>query len=494
MTQERTGRPQRSTPAGAEPAGHTAGVDYEDVGDDYLNRRQLRRGTAGPVLLVALGVGYVIAGDYAGWNYGIGEAGWGGMMVAVALMALMYTTMCSSMAEMATIIPTAGGGYGFARRALGPWGGFLTGTAVLLEFVLAPAAVATFISAYVESLIGFSGPLVYVVCYAAFLGLHLYGVSQVLKLVMGFAVVAVTGIVIFSVVMIPHFDPGKLLDIAPTDAVGASAFLPFGVVGIWAALPYAIWLFLAVEGVPLASEEAREPARDVPRGMNGGVLVLTVLALLLMLLAPGGAGAGAVGEWDNPLISAMEATGGTTWVSQLVNVLGLVGLISSFFTITYAYSRQTFALSRAGYLPRVLSLTNGRKSPFLALLIPGAIGFGLSFTGAGDLLILIAVFGATVSYVLMMISHIVLRIREPNLHRPYRAPGGVFTSGVALVLAAAAMIACFVVDPTVGLYAAGAYAVMIAYFAFYSRHHLVARAPEEEFAALAQAEHELDAR
>jgi ethanolamine permease len=487
-----SGHPAQSGTTGAHAAG---GVDYDNVADDYMLRRQLRRGTAGPVLLIGLGVGYVVAGDYAGWNFGIGYAGWGGMLIAVGLMGLMYTAMCLALAEMASIIPTAGGGYGFARRAMGPWGGFLTGTAVLLEFVLAPAAVVTFIGAYMDTLFGISGPLVYAVFYIAFIGLHLYGVSQVLKLMFGIAIVAVIGLLAFSIGMIPHFDVSNLVDIAPTDAVGASSFLPFGIVGVWAALPYAMWFFLAVEGVPLASEEARNPVRDVPKGLIGGVLVLLTLAALLLTLGPGGSGASNLQDSDNPLIDAMEtANGGSTWLSQFVNVIGLVGLVSSFFTITYAYSRQTFALSRAGYLPKVLSLTNGRKVPFLALIVPGVIGFILSLTSSGDLLILISVFGATVSYILMMISHIVLRVREPNLHRPYRTPGGMLTSGIALVLAVAALAAGFMVEPSVVLYAAAAYAVMIAYFAFYSRHHLVAKAPEEEFAALEAAESELDNR
>lgn len=491
MTTENSGLRHPAT--GSTPKGHIAGgVEYQTVGDDYLRKRQLRRGTAGPVLLIGLGVGYVIAGDYAGWNFGIGEAGWGGMLIAVGLMGLMYTTMCLALAEMASIIPTAGGGYGFARRALGPWGGFLTGTAVLLEFVLAPAAVVTFIGAYVESLFGISGPWVYALFYAAFIGLHLYGVSQVLKLMFGIAVVSVIGLVVFCIAMAPHFQSANLFDIAPTDAGGASWFLPYGLIGVWAALPYAMWFFLAIEGVPLASEEARDPVRDIPKGLIGGVLVLLTLAALLMTLGPGGAGSSNISDSGNPLIDAMEASSGPSVLSQFVNIIGLVGLVSSFFTITYAYSRQTFALSRAGYLPRVLSLTSGRKTPFLALLIPGVIGFGLSLTGSGDLLILISVFGATVSYILMMVSHIVLRLNEPQLSRPYRTPGGIATSGIALVLAVAALTAGFVVEPSVVLYAAAAYALMIAYFAFYSRHHLVARAPEEEFAALQQAEAELD--
>ncbi|WOC63387.1 ethanolamine permease (plasmid) [Paenarthrobacter sp. AT5] len=462
-----------------------------------MKHRQLRRGTAGPVLLIGLGVGYVIAGQYAGWNFGLAQAGWGGLVIATALMAIMYTTMCFALAEMSSIIPTAGGGYGFARRAMGPWGGFLTGTAILLEFVLAPAAVVTFIGAYLESLLGISGPLVYLVFYAAFIGLHLYGVKQVLKLMFGIAVVAVLGLVAWAVGMIPYFDMSNLLNIEPTDAWGASAFLPFGVVGIWAALPYAMWFFLAVEGVPLAAEEARNPVRDVPKGLIGGVTILTLLAAALLLLGPGGAGSAALQESGNPLIDALESPligNGSTPLSLFVNVIGLVGLVSSFFAITFAYSRQTFALSRAGYLPRVLSLTNGRKVPFLALIVPGIVGFLLSTTGSGDLLILISVFGATISYILMMLSHIILRFREPKLERPYRTPGGIFTSATALVLAMAALTAGFVVDPSVVLYAAAAYAVMIAYFAFYSRHRLVAQAPEEEFAAIEQAEAELDSK
>ena len=160
--------------------------------------------------------------------------------------------------------------------------------------------------------------------------------------------------------------------------------------------------------------------------------------------------------------------------------MGLAGLVASFFSIIYGYSRLVFAMSRAGYLPRALSLTNSRKSPYVALIVPGIIGFLLSLSGQGDLLILVAVFGATISYVMMMASHIALRIREPDLPRAYRTPGGIFTSGVALILACVAVVAGFLVDPRVIIGAAIVYAVFVAYFAFYSRHHLVADAPGEQ--------------
>jgi ethanolamine permease len=128
----------------------------------------------------------------------------------------------------------------------------------------------------------------------------------------------------------------------------------------------------------------------------------------------------------------------------------------------------------------------------VALVVPGILGFLLSVTGQGDLLVLISVFGATISYVLMMLSHIILRYREPDLERPYKTPGGVFTSGVALVLGIVSVIAGFLVDLRVLIGAAIVYGIMIAYFAIHSRHHLVAQAPEEEFEAIERAEAELE--
>lgn len=457
---------------------------------EYLERRQLRTGAAGWVLLAGLGVSYVISGDYSGWNFGLAQGGFGGLLIAGVVIAGMYFAMVLGMAELSSALPAAGGGYTFARRALGPWGGFATGTAILIEYAIAPAAIATFIGAYVESLGLFGitdGWWVYLAAYLVFIGIHIAGVGEALKVMFVITAIAVLGLLIFAVAAVPLFDAANLVDIAPTAAAGASPFLPFGYLGIWSAVPFAIWFFLALEGVPLAAEEARDPERNVPRGIVAAMLVLLVTGALVLVLATGALGAQALSESGNPLV---EALGGST-AGVVVNYVGLAGLVASFFSILYAYSRQTFALSRAGYLPRVLSVTNSRKAPTLALIVPGAIGFLLSLTGQGDVLLNMAVFGAALSYVLMMVSHIVLRRTAPEMPRPYRTPGGVVTTGFALVVAVLAVIATFLVDPVAAGATLGAFALFMLYFALYSRHHLVAAAPDEEFAALAQAEAEL---
>lgn len=482
----------------SEPGRRTAqGAEYENVGSDYMEHRQLQGGAAGWVLLAGLGVAYVISGDFAGWHFGLAEGGWGGLLIATLLMATMYTAMVFGLAELSSTIPTAGGGYGFARRALGPLGGFATGTAILIEYAVAPAAIATFIGGYMDTLVGVGGPLVYLACYVVFIGIHLYGVGEALKLMFGITVVAVLALAAFIIGMIPQFEFANLFTIEATNAAGASSFLPFGFVGIWAAFPFAIWFFLAIEGVPLAAEETRDPSTDMPKGLIAGMAALLLFAVLVLFFGPGGAGSAAF-TTDEMLaapsvlpLAMEEAYGGGTALGTFVNIAGLAGLIASFFSIIFAYSRQTFALSRAGYLPRLLSVTGGRRTPWVALIVPGIIGFILASTGNGATLINIAVFGATISYVLMMLSHIVLRRREPDLERPYCTPGGVATSGVALVLAVLAVIATFIVDPTAAFIALGVYVLFLAYFLLYSRHHLVAQAPEEEFTTIQKAESEL---
>jgi ethanolamine permease len=416
-------------------------------------------------------------------------------MIASVMMALMYTCMCFALAELATIAPTAGGGYGFARRAFGPWGGFLTGTAILIEYAIAPAAIAVFIGGYIKSLfeIDIAQWVVSAAFFGIFLGIHIYGAGEALRLIFGITALAVIALIVWIFAMAPFFDSAKWFDIAVNpEATGASSFLPFGYLGIWAAIPFAMWFFLAIEGVPLAAEETSDPKRDLPRGLIGGMFVLLAFCALIMILGPGGVGSEALKANTNPLVAALEhpATyGGPTWISKFVNFVGLAGLIASFFSIIYAYSRLVFAMSRAGYLPRGLSLTNARQSPWVALIVPGIVGFLLSLTGQGDQLILMAVFGATISYILMMASHIKLRLAEPDLPRPYSTPGGVLTSGIALVLACIALAAVFVGDTkmmvgdhavSVAFLSAIAYAILVAYFAIYSRHHLVAAAPGEE--------------
>lgn len=423
-------------------------------------------------LLMVLGVASVISGDFAGWNFGLVEGGWGGMLIATLLMAAMYFAVVFSLAELAAALPVAGGGYEFARRALSEWGGFITGVSILIEYAIAPAAIATFISAYVESLTGVGGWPVSLACYLIFVGCHLAGVGEALKLMLVITAIAAVALLVFYIAMAPKFSTANLSDIAPIETLGSSQFLPYGVSGAWQAIPFALWFFLAVEGVALAGEESANPGRDLPRGLIGAMTLLFCFAMATLLLTPGGAGSRQIGPSGDPLLTALaspNAYGGPNAVYWVVNIAGLAGLVASFFAIIYGYSRLTFALARAGYLPALMQRTNRRGAPTWALIIPGAIGMTLSFAVAGQWLMLVAVFGATVSYVLMMLSHIKLRRCEPGLARPYRTPGGVWVSGAGLLLAIAATVAGLLAHPAVVGATVGVYLLAALWFALLRR-------------------------
>ena len=203
-----------------------------------------------------------------------------------------------------------------------------------------------------------------------FVGVHLIGVGEALKVMFAITALAVVALVVFVLGMIPEFSASNLTDIKPdTSKSGASDFLPFGYAGALSAFVYGIWFFLAVEGRAARGRGGARPEEATcPRGIIVAMLILLVFAALMLTLAPGGAGSQTIMDSDNPLpLAADTALGDGSFIGEFVNYAGLAGLIASFFSIIYAYSRQLFALSRAGYFPRALSVTSGRRVPHIAL-------------------------------------------------------------------------------------------------------------------------------
>jgi ethanolamine permease len=306
---------------------------------------------------------------------------------------------------------------------------------------------------------------------------------------------------VFFIGAIPKFDAANLSNIAPE--AGGTSFLPFGAGGILAALPFAIWFYLAIEELPLAAEESMDPKRDIPRGTLLGLLTLIVAAFLVLFLntgiAPGAEGIRTSGE---PLLEGFRTIFGETATGQtMAAVLGLfalTGLIASFHTIIYAYGRNIFSLSRAGYFPKWMSRTHGeRKTPWVALLLGAVIGYGLDWllyqnaagTAVGDALLTMAVFGAVISYFMQMLAFVILRRKMPNIIRPYRSPIGAPGAVVAGLIALLSLVSLYLTPS----YRPGVLGVAIwfllgiVYFAIAGRHRLVL-SPEEEF-ALTKGEH-----
>jgi ethanolamine permease len=476
-------------------------VQYNEVGDDYLTKRRLRR-SAGWILLWALGVGAVISGEFSGWNLGLAAGGFWGLTIATVLMAIMYVCMVYTIAELSSALPHAGGSYSFTRNAFGPLGGYLNGITDAIEFVLTPAVVVYFIGSYLNTLLPqVPLPLWWVLFYVVFVGINVIGVEITLKLglVVTSLAAAVLAIFYLGVLFTGKFDPAMLVNIKPDP--GQTAWLPKGPNGIFAAIPYAIWFYLGIEQLPLAAEEAHDSGRDVPKALTWGIITLLILSFLVLVLNSGVApGAEGIGKSGAPLADGFKTIFGDNAFTNVLIVVSITGLVASFHTIIYGYGRVLFSLSRAGYLPRWMSLTSKFHTPAIALILGGIIGLGcaamIQFAGkeVGAALLNMAVFAAVVSYFLNMISYIQLKISRPDLPRPYKSPLGIPGAVVGAGLALIALVACFA-DPG---YRPGVVGVAIfvgaavLYFLVYSRNKLVSRAPEEENALLARALREIE--
>jgi ethanolamine permease len=480
-----------------------SGVTYRKADDGYFEKRTLKR-SAGIWGLWGLAVAAVISGDFSGWNFGIDFAGFGGMTIAFVILVLMYYGMIFSIGEMAAAMPHTGGAYSFARSAMGPWGGLVTGLAETIEYVATTAVIVFFSAQYAN---GITSELLgldlsanmwiwWAVLYAVFIALNAAGANISFTFAIVVSIISIGILLVFSVMALTSglFSVDKLFDIEPDP--GQSTFLPHGWLPILYALPFAMWFFLGIEELPLAAEESLDPARDIPKAGFWARGTLIVTGVLILVLNTGILGASATGVSLEPLLDGFRAMVGDELAAVLA-LFALVGLLASLQGIMFAYGRNMYSLSRAGYYPKFFSLTGKRQTPWVALVIGAVIGFvallvldvltkvdsdGVGAV-AGAIILNIAVWGAVVAYFLQMVSFIILRRKFPNASRPYRSPWGLFGAYAAAIISAFVFIG-FLVNPTfqpaiIAIFIV--YAVILVGFAVYARHNLVL-SPEEEYA------------
>jgi ethanolamine permease len=311
---------------------------------------------------------------------------------------------------------------------------------------------------------------------------------------LGLAIASVAIILIFSVGAIGKFDSSLLFNILPE--ADQANWLPKGFGGIFNALPYAIWLYLGIEVVPLAAEEAQD-GKDVSKAMLRGMYVLIPLSILILVLNTGlpimgegnTIGAIAVAASNEPFNDGLAIIFGNGFLNQVMRLSVLFILLAGFPACIYASSRLFFALSRAGFFPRWISVTNGSGMPARAAILSSAIVFLLTlgsqfFTKNNQAIdtafVNMAVASAVISYGLVMCSYIKLKISRPNLLRPYVSPVGIPGAIVGVVLSVVAFISCFAnPDYRNSVYlVVGVFAIASGYFWIYSRNQLVADTDE----------------
>lgn len=462
---------------------------YEEVGDEYFENRQLHRGLSW-ILLWGWAVGAVIAGHFVGWNVGLVTGGFWGMVIATTVVAIMYSCLVFSVAELSAALPYAGGFYSFARQAFGPYGGFICGVTLLIEYLLAPAVIVVVIGNYLNMLLPTVSPyLWWVLLYVAVVLINILWLRFNLMVGLLVTILSILGLFIFyvSAVATEAFHISLLFNLTPEPTQSAYE-LPKGWTGVLAALPFAIWFYRGIEQLPFAAEETHEVTVNMSKMLRFGMLALVILSFLMLFFLSGvNGGVSGIGTSETPLLEGLMAVFHEDIRTALIIIM-LTALMAGLQSTLVASGRIVFALSRAGYLPRELSVTNRYHRPIRALVLSAVVGLisvmAIDVSGIGNVLTVllsIVAFSALVSYALIFISYVDLEREEPDLLRPYLSPLGVPGAMVGGILCSIVMVAYFSIPE----FRLGIYFVLLSlllatfYFQFMKRSQLVAQAPEE---------------
>jgi ethanolamine permease len=430
------------------------------------NTEQLKK-VLKPIHLWAIAVGLVISGEYFGWNYGWGVSGTVGFLIATLIITVMYVTFIFSYTELTTAIPHAGGAFAYAYRAIGPFGGLIAGYATLVDFLFATPAIAAALGSYLH----FLYPQIAIIPSAMvfnliFVIINISGVKESATFSVFITILAVGELLLFMGIIGPHFKMANYL----------AHPMPFGWGGVFAALPFAVWFYLAIEGVAMVAEEVKEPQKNIPKGYISGLATLIFLALGVMILT------GGITDWrifsknmDYPLPEAIAiALGKANGLTKIFASIGLFGLIASFHGTILASSRQVFAMARSGYLPRFLSGVSHRfKTPHWAIIVAGIISCLALLTGKTDQIIVLSVLGAIVMYLMSMASLFILRKKEPNLERPFASPFYPVFPAVALFISAVCLFAIMYYNFYISLIFFAGLVLAIAVFMMLGKHKVI---------------------
>ena len=358
-----------------------AGATYTRAGQGYFEKRTLKR-SAGIWGLWGLAVAAVISGDFSGWNFGIGFAGFGGMLIAFVILVAMYYGMIFSIGEMAAAMPHTGGAYSFARSAMGPWGGLVTGAAETIEYVATTAVIVYFSASYADAitseLLNFSMPtwVWWIILYAVFIALNAAGAAISFKFAIVVSIISIGIILVFSVMAL--FSGAVQLGQALWDIVPDP-----GQTGIPAARRAADPVRAAVRDVVLprhrgAAARRRGVAQPGARHPPGRILGPRhphrhrPARAVPQHRSHRRRGHGSLRR--EPLLDGFRAIVGDELAAMLA-LFALIGLLASLQGIMFAYGRNMYSLSRAGYYPKFLSLTGKRQTPWVALAVGAVIGF-----------------------------------------------------------------------------------------------------------------------
>lgn len=433
----------------------------------------------GPVHVWALGVGIVLVGEYMGWNFSVAKGGAYGSLIACWFIGLLYTCVAMIDSEVTSTVAAAGGQYAQAKHIVGPLMAFNVGLYLVLAYTMLEAADALVVGdllAIVAGQFGHAGldPKPFVVLTIAFLAwLNYRGVFMTLTVNFVITAIAFLALVIMFFWTQP-WNPGAVLlhEKLLTD-------LPYGWIGVIAALQFGMWYYLGIEGTCQAAEEVRSAGRAIPLGTMSGMITLLIAATITWYMAAGLLPWEYLGQAGVPMYDAAQMTG-----SPFLMVLLFIGTIFSAIASANGCindaSRSWFSMGRDRYLPIWFAAVHPRyRTPYRAIifLIPVAVAFG--FTGLLDQVITFSILSGLLGYTFMSLNMMKFRKSWPlgSINRGYVHPFHPLPALSLLTLCAATFFATFLGYGASLLAIMGFYIIASLWFHFH-RYKYVRRADQ----------------
>ncbi|WP_264029339.1 amino acid permease [Cellulosimicrobium sp. SH8] len=396
---------------------------------------------------VAVGAGIFSVGATAAANYA-GPS----VIVSFVIASIVCALAVMCYAEFASAIPVAGSAYTFSYATMGELVAWIIGWDLILEMLLASAVIAKFWGVYLGDAFGLFGidlPLtipigpvdlewgpVFIV--AVFTTLLAIGTKLSTRVNSVFTVIKV-GITLFVIVVgfffvdasnyspfVPPAQPAPEQSALEQPLVGFLTGLEpttYGVMGLLAGAALVFFAFIGFDVVATTAEEAKDPQRTLPRGILGGLAIVTVLYILVTLVVTGMVSYTELAESDAPSLTTAFILVGADWAGRVISVGILIGLTTVIMVLLLGLTRVVFAMSRDGLLPRGISRTSHRyHTPIRLQVGVGIVVALIAGLSQVELLEEMINIGTLSAFVLVSFGIPILRRSRPDLQRSFKVP------------------------------------------------------------------------
>ncbi|MGG3941804.1 amino acid permease [Peribacillus psychrosaccharolyticus] len=392
-------------------------------------RKDLNR-SMGLLDLIFLGVGCVIGtGIFVITGVVAATSGGPAIMLSFVLAGIACALAAFCYAEFSSAVPVSGSVYTYTYATLGEIFAFLIGWDLILEYILAISAVATGWSAYFQSLIaGFGMQVPKMLASAPGMGEGgLVNLPAVLIILFITALVSrgVKESITFNNIMV-FIKLGVILlfivtGISYVKPENWTPFAPFGLEGIVTSAATVFFAYIGFDVIATASEEVKNPKRNMPIGIVTSLLICTVLYISVSAVLTGMVSYTHLNVAD-PVSYALRVVGQDS-MAGIISVGAVAGITTVILALIYAQVRLSYAMSRDGLLPKTLAKVNSKfKTPFINTWITGFVAAGIA--GFVDLTTLahLVNMGTLAAFTLVSLAIIVLRKKHPDLKASFRVP------------------------------------------------------------------------